>query len=184
MKNILFIIILCLFVAITESCKKPPLPIVQDTETNDSTTNGGGSGGEVEPSPYAGTWDYTKIDLNNGTLSIMGNEIGEFTGFGKDIKGEIVISENPNVFTTELEFTAEVTVFGTARDLPVDKKTSNGTWTEKDGEISLIESNGTKIGVISSSSSKIVFTGNFTESIDAQFGSIQANSDVEFTIEK
>mgnify|MGYP000011730748 CR=1 FL=1 len=182
MKNILFIITLCLFVAVTESCKKPPLPVIQDTDTNDSTGNGGG--GEVEVSPYVGSWDYTKIDLTNGTLQLMGNDLGEFTGSGKDIKGELTISENPNVYSTNVAFTAGITVFGTERDIEVEKRSSTGTWTENAGEISLKDDNGNQVGVISSTSSKIVFTGNFTESIDIQFGSIDANSDVEFTVEK
>jgi hypothetical protein len=185
MKNILFILTLCLFVAVTESCKKPPLPVFQETNTgtNDTTGNGGG-GGEVKASPYVGTWDYSQIELTNGTLQLMGNDLGEFTGFGKDIKGELTISENPNVYSTNVEFTAEITVFGTARDVPVDKRTSTGTWTENAGEISLKDDSGKNVGIISSTSSKIVFTGNFTESIDIQFGTIDANSDVEFTVEK
>ena len=153
-------------------------PIIQ----NDSSGNGGG--GEVEVSPYVGSWDYTKIDLTNGTLQLMGNDLGEFTGSGKDIKGELTISENPNVYSTNVAFTAGITVFGTERDIEVEKRSSTGTWTENAGEISLKDDNGNQVGVISSTSSKIVFTGNFTESIDIQFGSIDANSDVEFTVEK
>ncbi|MDA8886254.1 hypothetical protein N9I68_01605 [Bacteroidia bacterium] len=184
MKKYIVIVVLGLFTFGVQSCKKPPLPVLDEP----TDTSGGGSGGgveeEVKVSPYVGTWDYSKIDLKNGTLSLMGQDIGEFIGVGRDISGKVIITEKPNRYTTDLSFTAAVTVFGQEQELPVDKQTSSGTWTEANGEISLTDDGGQPIGILSSTSSKIVFTGNFTEAIDVQFGSIEANSDVEFTITK
>lgn len=184
MKKALLILSLSLFVIATQSCKKPPLPVVEEEPTN---TGGDGSGGEEEeekPSEYVGSWDYTKVDLTNGILEIMGNEIGTFEGSGSNLVGEVAITEKPNRYSTSLSFTANIQVFGQAQSLPVDKQTSSGTWTEANGEITLVDDSGQSIAILSSTSSKIVFTGKFTEEIAAPFGSIDATSDVVFTIEK
>ena len=177
-----------------QSCKKPPLPVVQEDTTGGSGSgSGSGGGGEEEeeelPSEYVGTWSYTNIDLTNGTLSTQGQEVGTFTGKGSSITGEVVIKENPNTYSTDLTFTADVaaSIFGQVQnqEIPVDKQTSSGTWTESNGEITLTDNSGQNIGILSSTSSKIVFTGNFTEdvAITQQFV-LEANSDVEFTITK
>lgn len=180
MKKLVFILSFSILVIGTYSCRKPQVPIIEKGRGTGDTTGGG----EILPSAFVGSWEYTNIDLNNGTLKIMGQDLGEFTGKGKDIVGQVVISENPNTYTTELSFNADITVFGQVQEIPVERQTSSGTWTETNGEIALKDNSGKAIGVISSTSSKIVFTGNFTEQIDVQFGSIDANSDVEFTIEK
>lgn len=179
MKKILLLIALGTVLLVHESCKKPPVPEVKPVDTTDTT-----GGEEEEVSPYVGTWDYDKIELTNGVLEIMGNEIGDFEGTGSDIVGEVVIAEKPNTYTTSLSFTADIAVFGQNQSLPVDRQTSKGTWTETDGEITLVDDSGKKIAILSSSSSKIVFTGQFTQTINAQFGSIDATSDVVFTITK
>ena len=181
MKNILLLLALGAILLINESCQKPPVPIIIPAG-NTTDTNGGG--GQLEVSPYVGSWGYDKIALTNGVLEIMGNELGGFEGAGSDIIGEVVITENPNAYTTTLSFTADISVFGQAQSLPVDKQTSGGTWTESNGEITLVDDSGKNIAVVSSTSSMIVFTGEFTETIDAQFGSIDATSDVVFTIAK
>ena len=80
-----------------------------------------------------------------------------------------------------ISLTVRALFFNQQQSLPVDRKNSSGTWTEANGEITLKDDNGNDVGVISSTSSKIVFTGEFTEQIDAQFGSIDATSDVIFT---
>lgn len=188
MKKILILLTLSLTVAATQSCKKPPLPVLEEPVN----TGGNGSGEEEEeeeePSPFVGTWSYTKIDLTNGSLEAMGNEVGEFTGTGKDIDGEVVISENPNRYTTDLDFTAEIEfdLFGQTQtqDSPIDNQASSGTWTETDGQIVLTDDSGQEIGILSSSESRIVFTGEFSTQIPLQFFTIDATSDVVFTIEK
>ena len=182
MKNTLLLLALGAILLINESCQKPPVPIIIQAGNTTDTTGGGGQ--EVEVSPYVGSWSYDKIELTNGVLEIMGNEIGAFEGAGSDITGEVLITENPNKYTTILSFTADISVFGQAQSLPVDKQTSGGTWTESNGEITLVDDSGKNIAVVSSTSSMIVFTGEFTETIDAQFGSIDATSDVVFTIAK
>lgn len=181
MKKIVLLLTLSLFVIATQSCKKPPLPVIEDEPTNTGTDS---TGGEEIPSEYVGKWDYTQVDLNDGVLELMGNEIGTFEGKGSDLVGEVIISEKPNRYTTTLSFTADIQVFGQEQSLPVDKQTSSGTWTETDGEITLVDDSGKSIAILSSNSSKIVFTGKFTEEIAVQFGSIDATSDVVFTIEK
>jgi|AntRauTorckE5430_2_1112549.scaffolds.fasta_scaffold01078_4 hypothetical protein len=180
MKKTLLLLALCTALLINEGCNKPPVPEVIPIQTTDTT----GGGGQVEVSPYVGNWGYDKIELTNGVLEIMGNELGDFEGTGSDITGEVVITENPNIYSTTLSFTADISVFGQAQSLPVDKQTSGGTWTESNGEITLVDDSGKDIAVVSSTSSLIVFTGVFTENIDAQFGSIDATSDVVFTISK
>ncbi len=182
MKNTLLLLALGAVLLINESCQKPPVPIIIPAGNTTDTTGGGGQ--EEEVSPYVGSWSYDKIELTNGVLEIMGNEIGTFEGAGSDITGEVLITENPNKYTTILSFTADISVFGQAQSLPVDKQTSGGTWTESNGEITLVDDSGKNIAVVSSTSSMIVFTGEFTETIDAQFGSIDATSDVVFTIVK
>ncbi|HAV25830.1 MAG TPA: hypothetical protein DCX01_06600 [Bacteroidetes bacterium] len=182
MKNTLLLLALGAVLLINESCQKPPVPIIIPAGNTTDTTGGGGQ--EEEVSPYVGSWSYDKIELTNGVLEIMGNEIGAFEGAGSDITGEVLITENPNKYTTILSFTADISVFGQAQSLPVDKQTSGGTWTESNGEITLVDDSGKNIAVVSSTSSMIVFTGEFTETIDAQFGSIDATSDVVFTIVK
>jgi len=152
-----------------------------------------GSGGneeeEEEPSAFVGTWDYTEIELKNGVLSTQGQEVGSFSGNGISIVGEVIIMENPNTYSTELSFTANVDaqIFGQTQNqqLPVDRQVSSGTWTESNGEITLTDDNGQDLGIISSSSSRIVFTGNFDNEIPiTQQFVLDANSDVEFTITK
>jgi len=102
--------------------------------------------------------------------------------------GEVIITENPNRYTTTLEFTAAIELeFGgqaQTQDSPVDRQTSSGTWSEADGEITLTDDTGKDVAVLSSSSSKVVFTGEFSTAIPLQFFSIDATSDVVFTIEK
>ena len=180
MKKLLILLSFSLFLVAMNSCKKPLLPVVEE-----KSDTGGGN----EPSPYVGTWDYTKINLSNGILTLMGTEVGTFTGTGSSITGKVIISEDPNVYSTEIEFIADVnaTFFGQTQpqEIPVDKTTSTGTWTENGGQISLTDDNGNDISVISSNSSKIVFTGNFANQIVLGQGfAIDATSDVEFTIEK
>lgn len=182
MKKTLLLVALGAVLIINESCQKPPVPVKVESPVDTTDSTGGGE--EEEVSPFVGTWDYDKIELTNGVLEIMGNEIGTFEGSGSDIDGEVIISEKPNRYTTSLSFTANITVFGQDQSLPVERQTSSGTWTEADGEITLRDDNGNNIAVLSSSSSEIVFSGEFTETIDAQFGSIDATSDVVFTIVK
>ncbi len=184
MKNTLLLLALGAVLLINESCQKPPVPTIIPAGNTTDTTTGGGGQEEEQVSPYVGSWEYDKIELTNGVLEIMGNELGDFEGAGSDIIGEVVITENPNKYTTTLSFTADISVFGQAQSLPVDKQTSGGTWTESNGEITLVDDSGKSIAVVSSTSSMIVFTGEFTETIDAQFGSIDATSDVVFTIVK
>jgi len=193
MKKLVFVLSLSVVVG-TYSCRKPQVPVIEeDTNSGSGNGNGNGGGGEGEgeelTSDYVGTWDYTNIDLKNGTLESMGQDFGTFTGEGTDLDGMVVITENPNIYTTEITFTADVDVdiFGQEQNqqIPVDKQTSSGTWTEDNGEITLTDDNGNKIGILSSSPSKIVFTGNFNNEVPLtpQFV-LDANSDVEFTIAK
>ena len=193
MKKLVFGLSLSVVVG-TYSCRKPQVPVIEeDTNSGSGNGNGNGGGGEGEgeelTSDYVGTWDYTNIDLKNGTLESMGQDFGTFTGEGTDLDGMVVITENPNIYTTEITFTADVDVdiFGQEQNqqIPVDKQTSSGTWTEDNGEITLTDDNGNKIGILSSSPSKIVFTGNFNNEVPLtpQFV-LDANSDVEFTIAK
>lgn len=191
MKKVLFILSLSVFVIATQSCKKPPLPSpVEDNPTGEGSGSGGGGQEEEEdkPSPYVGTWDYTKVDLTNGVLEIMDNEIGVFTGTGSNLVGEVVITENPNTYTTNLSFTANIDAEFAGQQQQqqsdVPRQSSSGTWTESNGEISLTDDNGQVIAVLSSSSSQIVFTGEFTTQIPVQFFTLDATSDVVFTIEK
>lgn len=181
MKNLLLILSLSLFVGTISSCKKPLLPVIEEKSDN--------SGGGNEPNPYVGTWDYSKIELSNGVLVLMGNEVGTFKGSGSSIVGEVIISEDPNIYSTEIAFNADVnaTIFGQTQpqQIPVEKTTSTGTWTESGGKISLTDDNGKAIAVISSTSSKIVFSGNFANQLELGPGfAIDATSDVEFTIVK
>lgn len=161
------------------ACLKPELPQEKDT---------GGSDGQTT-SAYVGEWDYTSIVLTNGTLSAQGQNLGTFDGDGVDIVGKVVITQDPNIYTTTLEFTADIeaTVFGQTfpQQIPVEQRTSSGTWSEVNGNIKLVDDNGNDVEVISSSSSSIQFRGNFTESVTVggQF-SMDANSDVIFTIQK
>jgi hypothetical protein len=193
MKKAALLLSLGLFLIATQGCKKPPLPVLEE-ETN---TGGNGSGegngsnggtGEVEVSEFVGTWDYTKVDLTNGILKIMGNDIGTFTGTGSNIVGEVVITENPNRYTTRLSFTADINAefAGQQQNQQSDVPTQegSGTWTESNGEISLTDDNGNDIAVLNSSSSRIAFSGEFSVEIPAQFFTLDATSDVIFTIEK
>ncbi|MFT4876986.1 MAG: hypothetical protein ACI9AU_000043 [Bacteroidia bacterium] len=186
MKKLVFVLSLSVVVIGTYSCRKPQVPVI-DEDINRGSGNGGG--GEELTSDYVGTWDYTNIDLKNGTLESMGQDFGTFTGKGIGLDGIVVITENPNIYTTEITFTADVdvVVFGQEQNqqIPVDKQTSSGTWTEDNGEITLTDDNGNKIGILSSSPSKIVFTGNFNNEVPLtpQFV-LDANSDLEFTITK
>lgn len=189
MKQLITILSVAFLLNVSTSCNKPPLPVLQN-ET-DTTTNGGGGGGgnEEKPSAFVGTWSYSKVEMQNGTLGFMGNAVGTFVGSGSDIVGQVVITEKPNKYTTSLAFTAniDVSVFGQQQQqsIPVDQTTSTGTWTESNGKITLTDDNGNKVDVISSNSSQIIFTGNFTQNIAAGPGlALEANSDVVFTIEK
>lgn len=186
MKKILVLVALGAFVFGTQSCKKPPLPIIEDT--TDSTNTGGGTGGEVTVSPYVGTWEYTNIDLTNGVLSVMGNDVGSFTGKGTAIVGQVVITQKPNKYTTDVSFTANINADFNGQTqtqvVPIDKQTSSGSWTENNGSITLTDDNGQAIAILSSTSSKIVFSGNFATQIPVQFFTIDATSDVVFTIAK
>ena len=188
MKNIFLIIAVTLFVFGSQSCKKPPLPIIDDTTKDTTGTGGGTGGGEVKVSPYVGTWNYTKIDLKNGILNVMGNDVGTFTGKGTDIVGKVVINEKPNRYSTGVAFTANIdAVLGgqsQAQTAPVNKQTSAGTWVETNGKITLTDDGGKPIAVLSSTSSEIIFSGSFTTQIPVQFFTIDATSDVEFTINK
>jgi len=188
MKNIFLIIAVNLFIFGSQSCKKPPLPIIDDTTKDTTGTGGGTGGGEVKVSPYVGTWNYTKIDLKNGILNVMGNDVGTFTGKGTDIVGKVVITEKPNRYSTEVAFTANIdAVLGgqsQAQTAPVNKQTSAGTWVETNGKITLTDDGGKPIAVLSSTSSEIIFSGSFTTQIPVQFFTIDATSDVEFTINK
>ncbi len=188
MKNIYFILLISLSIIVIQSCKKPPLPAIEDPIDN----TGGGSGGtgeEEKPSPYVGTWKYTKIDFTEGVLAVMGNAVGTFTGSGKDIVGEVILTENPNRYTTSLKFTANIRAEfagqSQLQEAPVGQQNSSGTWEETaSGEIKLIDDNGTDLNIVSSTSNKIVFTGDFTTKIPAQFFEIDATSEVRFTLEK
>ena len=188
MKKLVFVLSLSVVVIGTYSCRKPQVPVIEE-DTNSGSGNGNGGGGEELISDYVGTWDYTNIDLKNGTLESMGQDFGTFTGKGTDLEGMLVITENPNIYNTEITFTADVdvVVFGQEQNqqIPVDKQISRGTWSEDNGEITLTDDNGNKIGILSSSPSKIVFTGNFNNEvpITPQFV-LDANSDLEFTITK
>lgn len=190
MKNIIVLLSLSLFVLGVQSCKKPPLPVVQEDNTGGGGNGGGGGGGEEpEVNPYVGTWDYSRVDLKNGKLSYSGTEAGTFVGTGSNIVGKVIITEKPNRYTADLKFTANVTasVFGQTQEQSTDvpKQTSGGTWTESDGEISLTDDSGQEVAIISSSSSKIVYTGNFATKIPLTGGiNLDATSDVEFTITK
>ena len=181
MKKLLILIGLAGFISL-HACKKPPVPKPKDFETKDGD-------GKDQESPYVGTWNYTKVVMSNGTLGLQGQSFGTFVGTGKDIKGSVTVTQNPNRFTAELEYTAALTltVFGQEqdRDMPVEKRTITGDWTESNGEISLIADDGSDITILSSSSSKVVFKGTFEETISlSQQFSLEAISDVEITIEK
>lgn len=190
MKKVLLLLSLSLFLIVTHSCKKPPLPVMEEEmNTDEGNGSGGGTGtGEVEVSEFVGKWDYTKVDLTNGILEIMGNEIGTFTGTGSKLVGEVVITENPNNYTTSLSFTANIDadLGGQQQEQQSDVPTqaSSGTWTESNGEITLTDDKGQDIAIVSSSSSKIVFSGEFSTQIPSQFFTLDATSDVVFTIEK
>lgn len=193
MKKITIILLLGLLIPIIHSCKKPPLPIIEEVENPRDTTgnnNGGNNnGGGVEVSPFVGDWDYTQIDLTNGVLSFRGQQAGTFSGKGSKITGKVTFSENPNRYTTDLSFTADVTAEFTGQQLeqeiPVERVQTQGSWSESDGKISLVDDNGNNVQIISNTNTQIVFSGNFTEQIEInQFVTLDANSDVIFTIEK
>lgn len=192
MKNTTIIILLGLLSSVIYSCKKPPLPIIEEGENTSETTgthSGGNNGGGVEVSPFVGDWDYTQIDLTNGVLSFRGQQAGTFSGKGSKITGKVTFSENPNRYTTDLSFTADVTAEFTGQQLeqeiPVERVQTQGTWSESDGKISLVDDNGNNVQIISNTNTQIVFSGNFTEQVEiSQFVTLDANSDVIFTIEK
>lgn len=188
MKQLFAILSLALLLNVGTSCNKPPLPVLQE-ETGTNTGGGNSGGGGTTVSPFVGTWNYTKVEMQNGTLSFMGNAVGTFVGAGSDIVGQVVLTEKPNRYTTQLAFTAniDVTVFGQQQQqsLPVDQTSNSGTWTEANGKITLTDDKGSVIDVISSNSNQIIFTGNFTQNIAAGQGlTLNANSDVVFTITK
>ena len=159
------------------ACQRPELPRDKDT------------GGESGPSPYVGEWTYSSIALSNGVLKLGEQNFGSFEGEGKDIVGKVVISENPNVYSTDIAFTAaiQMTVFGQTvpSEVPVEKRTSTGTWKEVNGKLELYDDNGNTVNVLSSSGSRIQFSGNFAEEVSIPAGfSLQATSDVVFTLVK
>ncbi len=179
MKSLSLILSLAVLISVA-SCKKPPIPIKEDIDNN---------GGSQKGSDYVGTWDYTKIVMSNGDLSVQGQSLGSFEGTGKDIKGSVIVTENPNRFTAELEYTAALTlsVFGQSipRDIPVEKRVISGDWTEVNGQIVLDPDDGSQIEVLSSSANRVVFSGVFTEKIAlGQQFNFDAVSDVAITIEK
>ena len=193
MKKITVILFLGLLTPIFHSCKKPPLPLVEEvrnsTDTTGNNNGGNNNGGGVEVSPFVGEWDYTKIDLTNGVLSFRGQQAGTFTGKGSDITGKVTFSENPNRYTTDLSFTADVIAEFTGQQLdqaiPVQRVQTQGTWLESDGKIALVDDNENNVQIISNTNTQIVFSGNFTEQVEInQFVTLDANSDVIFTIEK
>ncbi len=161
------------------ACNKPSIPIPDDKEDS----------GNKGPSIYVGTWEYTMIDMSNGTLSAQGQALGTFKGSGKDMIGTVVVTENPNRFVAELEYTAALTlsIFNQSlqQEVPVEKRIITGDWSEKNGEISLKADDGSDIEVISSTANKVVFKGEFTEklAVGQQFN-FDAVSDVQVTIEK
>jgi hypothetical protein len=170
--------------AATIGCNKPPLPTLDETDTS-----GGTGGGGTQPSEFVGTWDYSEIDLSDGSLSFMGNEVGTFVGTGTKISGTMILTENPNTYTSNVSFTAslDVTLFGQTneQEIPVDKRVNTGTWTESNGQISLVDDVEGNVTVLSSSANEIVFTGEFEEQIQAGQGfNLDAISDVEFTLTK
>lgn len=188
MKKIYFVLLVALSVIAMQSCKKPPLPILEDPVNN---TDGGNGGTEEEekPSLYVGSWEYTKIDFTEGVLAVMGNAVGTFTGSGKNIIGEVILTENPNRYTTSLKFTADIQAQfagqSQTQEAPVGQQNSAGTWEETAaGEIKLTDDNGRDLNIVSSSATKIVFTGDFATKIPAQFFEIDATSKVRFTLEK
>ena len=166
------------------ACKKPPIPKKKDIENKD------GSGNEnPETSQYVGTWQYSSIIMTDGDLSVQNQSLGSFEGTGKDIKGSVVVTENPNRFTADLEYTAALTlsIFGQSipRDVPVEKRVITGDWTEVNGQIVLDPDDGSDIDVLSSTGNRVVFSGIFTEQIAlGQQFNFDAVSDVEVTIQK
>lgn len=177
MSNSFFKITLLTFIFFTVSigCNKPEVPSENEGETGES---------ESKVSQYVGTWNYTDILLEDGELVVMGNAVGSFTGKGKDIKGSIEITENPNVYSTAVEFTAEISVFGQTQEIPVEQRKSTGTWEEVNGNIVLTDDNGNDINVLTSSENEITFEGDFTEEITLPLGSVDAESRVVFTVAK
>lgn len=160
------------------SCKETEVPDPEQVIIRDTVFV------EQELSPYVGFWSYSDIDMQNGTLELDGSPVGSFTGKGKDIVGRIAIAQNPNIYTTTVAFTAEISVFGQTQDLPVEERTSTGTWEEVDGKLKLIDDAGNDVNVVSSSESEIVFEGDFTEEITLPAGAVEANATVIFTVEK
>lgn len=173
-----FYLLLVVSIAIS-ACKKPPVPETNkdNTENEDNT-----------PSPYVGTWTYDKIDMQNGSLETQGQSFGTFNGSGKDMVGSVVVSEDPDVFTAELEYTAalNITIFGQTQqsDFPVEKRTVTGTWEEVNGKLVLTADDNTPLNVISSTENKIIFTGEFSEQVTFGQFNLDALSDVEFTVVK
>lgn len=187
MNNKALLIGFLLIFTISFGCKKPPLPVPDPT--TDGSGSGGGGGNTEEPSPYVGSWDYDEIVFTDGVLSFQGNNVGTFVGEGINIKGTFTVSEDPNVWESSVDFTASIdaTFFGQTQnqEAPIDKQLNSGTWTESNGEISLVDDVTGNVTVISSTSSKIIFTDNFTETITIGQGfEVDANSDVEFTLVK
>ena len=188
MKKLFLLLSLSLFLIATQSCKKPPLPVMEEETTTGGGTGSGGGIEEVEASEFVGTWDYTNVDLTNGSLEIMGNEIGTFTGTGSNLVGQVIIVENPNTYKTSLSFTADIAADFAGQQQEqqseVPTQTSSGTWVESNGEITLTDDNGQEIAIVSSSSTEIVFSGEFSTQIPSDFFTLDATSDVVFTIEK
>ena len=161
------------------ACAKPPVPI-PDGNGNEQQQD--------DPAAYAGSWDYTKIIMENGSLGIQGQEFGTFEGVGKDIVGSVEVNADNMRFIAELEYTAELTldVFGQQipQDMPVAKRTIEGDWDVENGEISLSADDGSDIRIISSTPNKVIFTGEFSETVGFGQFNFDAVSDVEITIEK
>ncbi|MBR9861394.1 hypothetical protein GYB22_11735 [bacterium] len=169
-----------LIVFASGACNKPPVPR-PDSEQKDSTPID-------QPSVYLGSWEYTSIKLTNGSVLLSSNEVGTFTGTGSDIIGEVEITDDPQRYSTEVEFTADLNLVifqqSTQQSVPVPQNTSVGDWEEKNSKLVLMPDDESDIEIISSTEDKIVFKGNFNQKLTFGQFTFDANSDVEFTIEK
>ena len=158
------------------ACYKPPVP--QPDPDNNSNTGS---------SVYPGEWSYSTIEMENGTLTTAQQQLGTFTGTGKDIKGNFSIKAD-HTFKAVLSYTAavEANVFGQTvpQEIPVEERTIEGSWSESAGKISFSPNDGTKTTVFSSSATQIVFGGNFEQQMTMGQFSVDATADVQITIVK
>jgi hypothetical protein len=161
---------------ILAACNKPPVP---ENKNDDK---------EAEPSPYAGSWAYTDITMSNGTLMFGSSQVGTFTGTGQNISGSFEIREKPDSFQSEVSFTAVLQVNinqqNLQQNMEIPKNSLKGTWSVQNDKISFHPSDGSQIEVISSTENKIVMKGNFTQEVQVGQYTLDAKSDVQFTIEK